>query len=409
MLYAVIVFPVISSVISLLCAGVLVHDARRRPRPDKIIWAIAFMMFALAAGADAAGRSIGWTPWLARLYYSTGPALVVMFLAIGELYLLFPKKMSRFGAGATVLLSAMWVAMVVNAPIDHSRLSADGWEAIERAPVMVFITVMINAIGTLIIVGGTGYSVWRFWRQGIMRNRMIGCALIALGTIAVGAGGTLTRLGHYEYLYIAMSVGVALIFAGVLSTRRPDVAKAPAANAVVPALHVSPDGSPQVASHAVAAPFANGIVAATDGRNHGALSTPGAPVALDPGSAIGYIEGNLLPLSDNEMTWICEEWSVPRDATPVLSRAEARQVWGFRQRLTSDGMRAFDRHSVMARRQLAVLHDEVLTAQETIAPREPARSRAVFAGPLSPALPVTQEVDADATADMYDDLAVPYS
>ena len=108
-----------------------------------------------------------------------------------------------------MLLSAMWVAMVVNAPIDHSRLSADGWEAIERAPVMVFITVVINAIGTLIIVGGTGYSVWRFWRQGIMRNRMIGCALIALGTIAVGLGGTLTRLGHYEYLYIAMSVGVA--------------------------------------------------------------------------------------------------------------------------------------------------------------------------------------------------------
>lgn len=410
MLYAVIVFPVISSVISLLCAGVLVHDARRRPRPDKIIWAIAFMMFALAAGADAAGRSIGWTPWLARLYYSTGPALVVMFLAIGELYLLFPKKMSRFGAGATVLLSAMWVAMVVNAPIDHARLSADGWEAIDRAPVMVFITVMINAIGTLIIVGGTGYSVWKFWRQGIMRNRMIGCALIALGTIAVGAGGTLTRLGHYEYLYIAMSVGVALIFAGVLSTRRPDVVKAPAANVVVPTPHVSPNGNPQVASSAGVAPVANGVVAATNGWNHKALSTPAVPaaqVALDPGSAIGYIEGNLLPLSDNEMTWICEEWSVPRDATPVFSRTEARQVWGFRQRLTPDGMRAFDRHSVIARRQLAVLHDEVLTAQETTAPREPARPNAVVAVPIPVAHPVTQE--ADATADMYDDLAVPYS
>ena len=148
---------------------------------------------------------------------------------------------------------------------------------------------------------------------------------------------------------------------------------------------------------------------ATDGRNHGALSTPTAPAALDPGSAIGYIEGNLLPLSDNEMTWICEEWSVPRDATPVFSRAEARQVWSFRRRLTPDGMRAFDRHSVTTRRQLAVLHDEVLTAQESIASHEPARSRAVVAGPISPAHPVTQEVDVDATADMYDDLAIPYS
>ncbi|HWV34221.1 MAG TPA: hypothetical protein VNZ55_01235, partial [Thermomicrobiales bacterium] len=218
-----IVFPILSSVISLLCGAVLARDARVRPRPDKIVWAIAFLMFALAAGADAAGRSIEWTPWLARLYYATGPALVVMFLAIGELYLLFPRAMARFGVGATVLLSAFWVAMVLSAPIDGSRLAADGWEAIERSTLMVVITVLINSIGTTIIVGGTLYSVWRFWRQRIMRNRMIGCSLIALGTIAVGAGGTLTRLGHYEYLYIAMSVGAALIFAGVLWTRRPDV------------------------------------------------------------------------------------------------------------------------------------------------------------------------------------------
>ncbi|MGI8484524.1 MAG: hypothetical protein ACR2OU_09685 [Thermomicrobiales bacterium] len=410
-----IVFPVISSVISLLCAGVLVHDARRRPRPDKIIWAIAFMMFALAAGADAAGRSIGWTPWLARLYYSTGPALVVMFLAIGELYLLVPKAMSRFGAGATVLLSALWVAMVVNAPIDHSRLSADGWEAIDRAPVMVLITVLINAIGTTIIVGGTGYSVWKFWRQGIMRNRMIGCALIALGTLAVGAGGTLTRLGHYEYLYIAMSIGIALIFAGVLSTRRPDIIKAPVANAMASPQLVRPasrGGNVRGALNAAVAPATNGVLAANSGLDQATFSTSTVAATLELGSAIGYIEGVLLPLSGNEMTWICEEWSVPRDATLVFSRAEARQVWSFRQRLTPDGMRAFDRHSVMARRQLATLHDEVLTAREPNTPQrssEPGHSRSVGAGPVSTVPPVMREVEADATADLYDDLAVPYS
>src|SRR5690606_39198328 len=95
----------------------------------------------------------------------------------------------------------------------------------------------INIVGTLIIVGGLLWSIWRFSRTGAFRNRMIGCSLIVAGTIAVAMGGTLTRLGHYEYLYIAMSAGIALIFGGVVWTRRPDrpaaAAEAPAATGEV--------------------------------------------------------------------------------------------------------------------------------------------------------------------------------
>ncbi len=410
MSYDVIAFPVISAIISLLCAGVLTHDARRRPRPDKVIWALAFLMFALAAGADAAGRSIAWTPWLARLYYSTGPALVVMFLAIGELYLLFPRVMSKFGAGATVLLTAFWVAMVTSAPIDHARLAADGWEAIERGTAMVVITVLINAIGTIIIVGGTGYSVWTFWRQGIMRNRMFGCALIALGTLAVGAGGTLTRLGHYEYLYIAMSVGVALIFAGVLETRRPDSVVAKPSQSSIASGADGP--GPAARSRAPIVASLNG--SSKPGRadltddSGNVLTGDSSPFAVhamngegDPGSAIGYIEGSLLTLPDNEVAWLCEEWSVPRDATPVLTRSEARQVWKLRQRLTVEGTRAFDRHSVTVRRQLALLHDDVLTSQDL---DEAASSGFAAVDNTRPAHATPEPIN-----DMYDDLAVPYS
>jgi len=44
---AVIVFPILSALISALCAVVIAGDARRRPRPDKLAWAFAFVMFAL--------------------------------------------------------------------------------------------------------------------------------------------------------------------------------------------------------------------------------------------------------------------------------------------------------------------------------------------------------------------------
>jgi len=322
----VIALPIVCSIISLLCAGVIVRDAHRRPRPDKIAWSVAFLMFALAAGADAAGRAIAWTPWLARLYYATGPALVVAFLAAGQLYLLFPRAMARFGVGAILLVTTLWITMVVGAPINHARLAADGWDAIERGPEMVALTVAINALGTAIIVGGTAYSVWRFWKEGIQRNRMIGCALISAGTLVVAAGGSLTRLGHYEYLYIAMAVGAALIFAGVLGSRRSD--------------------------RAIAAPATVRAPPATTTLVHQAPLTP-----------LAYIEEVVLRLRDDALDRVCTEWSVPRDDAPALTRFDARRAWRLRATLTLDAAARFDRHTVPARRQVTSLYHDVLNVE----------------------------------------------
>ncbi len=324
----VIVFPIVCSVLSALCAAVLFRDARVRPRPDKIVWTIAFLMFALAAGADAAGIALGWNAPLARLYYATGPALVVAFLAIGQLYLLFPTALRRFGVGATLLVTALWVSLVVNAPIDQSRLAEDGWDAIDRGPEMVAITILINAVGTAIIVGGASWSVWRFWRSGTHRQRMIGCALISSGTLVVAAGGSLTRLGHYEYLYIAMAIGVAMIFGGVLVSRRPDRAT-------------------------------------VDGQGRGlvpAAFEAQVPVpALANTSGLAYLHELLLDRDDAEIDRICAEWSVPRDPAGTLSRTDARRAWRLRLLLAPDAVARFDDLPVGARRQLTALYQDVLT------------------------------------------------
>ncbi|MBA2277149.1 MAG: hypothetical protein H0W06_05240 [Chloroflexia bacterium] len=345
-----IVFPVISAIISALCFAVMAGDAWRRPRPDKLTWAFAFAMFALAAGADAAGRSLGWEPWLARLYYATGPALVVGYLALGELYLLFPAQMRRFAPGVALLLTALWLSLVLGAPIDAERLPAEGWEAIERGPALVGMAIAINTLGTAVIVGGLGYSIWRFRRLDRFRNRMVGCALIALGTLVVAAGGSLTRLGRYEYLYIAMSIGVSLIFAGVVWTRRPA-----AIRPSIPVVSAEPalTGAPPANSTA-------GGEALPPSSAEADLMTAGEV----PDEALRFVEDVLLPLDDEALTNRCAEWSVPRDDRPMLNRDEARLAWRLRCRLSPAARRRFDAHGVPARRQLAVLHAEVLTAAD---------------------------------------------
>lgn len=331
----VVVFPIISAVLAALCAVVVGRDALRRPRPDKRAWFIAFVMFALAAGADAYGRELGWTEPLARLYYSTGPALVVAFLAVGELYLLIPKRMGRFAPGAAILLTATWITLVLDAPIDPARLADDGWEAIDRAGALRVMAIGINSVGTLIIVGGLLWSVWRFQQTKSHRNRMVGCLLIVAGTLAVAMGGTLTRFGQYEYLYIAMSVGIALIFAGVLWTRRPerDVAAALASTSD----ETIPEGVP--------------VETADDER-----------VVAHPELAeeLAFLVEKVLPLEPGEVRKVCAGWSVRTDDDPVMTRSDARQAWRLRKHLPAPAQDRFDVLPVPERRAVVELAAEVL-------------------------------------------------
>lgn len=338
----VVLFPAISALITLVCAGAIAYDAFARPRPDKAAWAIAFTMFAIAAGCEVAGSVAGWTPALARVYYLTGAVLVVAYLAIGELYLLAPGKMRRFAPGATLLVTAASATVVLNANIDRSRLAADGWDAIERGTALTTLAIGVNSIGTLVLVGGSIASAIRFRRLGIQRNRMTGCLLIALGAMTVALGGTATRLGHREYLYIPMAAGAAVIFAGYIQTRRPDAVR----QTVTPrATAVEPRGVPV--------------------RSNGHHPKPIGDARTDPG--VEFLEQRLAEFSADDLSELCRAWSVDRQDGDALTRDQARQAWALRMSLSLSARARFDALPMPVRRQLSELYHEVLVAGTRLA------------------------------------------
>lgn len=354
-----VAFPAAAALISLVCALTIARDAVRRPRPDKFAWVAAFAVFAIAAGTEVLGSVTEWTPTLARLYYLTGATLIVGYLAVGELYLLAGKRIAPYAPGATLLITAVAATIVFNASVDQARLAEHGWEAISKGPALKTIAISLNAGGTLVVVGGALYSAWKFWRLRIQRHRMIGCVLIAVGTLVAASGGTLTRLGHDEYLYIGISAGVAIIFAGYLETRRPDV-PTPATSAV----SVSSDtGIEQSAPTPRLKP---------NGHHRPTTLPVVTPTLNDP--AIAFIEQRLLPLADDALAVECRIWSVPRPEATVFDREEARQVWALRVRLSPEGQAIFDAHTVPAKLQLAELYHQVLI--ETPFPQQlPVRER----------------------------------
>ncbi len=341
-----VVFPIFSALISALCAAVIARDAIARPRPDKVAWTVAFVLFAVAAASEAIGSLASWSPMLVRVYYLTGAVLVVGYLALGELYLLARPKIERFAPGVMMLVTAFAAALVFSAPVDETKLAHDGWEALETSTALTITTITLNAGGTLVIVGGLLYSAWKFRKLGIQRNRMIGCLLIAVGTLVVARGGTATRLGEREYFYVMMSIGVALIFAGYLWIRRPD-------------------GAPLFARRQIA-PVAQGVVAPARADALSAVNAPAmAPASDDPG--IQFIEAKVLPLDDVGIDLLCREWSVERDHLNVLRRSEAIFAWQLRTRLSPAGQERYDALEVPARRQIADLYRLVLTADPAVA------------------------------------------
>ncbi|MGH2616516.1 MAG: hypothetical protein ACRDJC_14835, partial [Thermomicrobiales bacterium] len=214
-----IAFPAVACLLALACAGFVGWDAVRRPRPECALWTAAFLVFAVAADAEVLGAMTGWSPALARVYYLTGAVLVVGILALGELYLLWPQRMPAVMPGVALLTVAVAATAVWSAPIASAQVRSIGWQAIERGPFLIALTATMNAGGTLVLVGGALYSAFTLRAKADAGRRAAGCLLIAMGTIAVALGGTLTRFGRPEYLYVAMALGIAVIFAGVLLTR----------------------------------------------------------------------------------------------------------------------------------------------------------------------------------------------
>jgi hypothetical protein len=93
---------------------------------------------------------------------------------------------------------------------------------------------VVNTYAFIFLVGGAIASMAKYGRQGDALRAWSNC-LIAVGAILPGIGGSFTRAGYTEVLYVTEFVGIILIFAGFrMSTAAPrepepvaDAARAP--------------------------------------------------------------------------------------------------------------------------------------------------------------------------------------
>jgi len=204
-------------IVTLLFALAVLQRYLARRGSYLLLWGIGLLMYDLGAFCEFyVGATRSWNETLFRLWYLCGALLVAAWLGQGTVALLASKRVARVSLVMLVLASIFGAFAVFFAPLDASGFVAGAQlTAVGVVPKEVrMLTPFFNVYGVVALVGGALYSAWIFWRKRILMNRLVGNVFIAAGALMPTLGGTLSRFGLSDYLYLGEFAGAVLMFAG---------------------------------------------------------------------------------------------------------------------------------------------------------------------------------------------------
>jgi len=222
-----IILPILSSALSLVCAVFILRRFTERKGFHLLVWGIGILMYGIGGAAEAYHGAFGWSSVVFRLWYLFGAILVAAWLGQGTVYLLVRKSVAHVLMGILVAASIYGAIRVFMADLDPGLMTSSvhtGSELSGHAivtPGVRILTPFFNLYGTITLVGGALWSAFVFWQKRILLHRTLGNILIAAGAMLPAFGGTLSRMGIPNVLYIGELLGVMLIFLGFLRSTTP--------------------------------------------------------------------------------------------------------------------------------------------------------------------------------------------
>ncbi len=226
------ILPFASAVVILIYALVVLWRYISRGGAHHLIWGVGLVMYGIGGICEAYYATRGWNDLVFRLWYLFGAMLVAAWLGQGTLHLLVHNWLAPALTAVLALLSIYGAYQIATATLDPSLIPGASLSGHAITSGMArSLTPIFNIYGTVALVGGALYSAWVFWRQRILFWRMVGCILIAAGALAPALGGTLSRFGLTEYLYLGEFLGATIMFIGFLLTIRRAAEVAQAASA----------------------------------------------------------------------------------------------------------------------------------------------------------------------------------
>ncbi len=208
--------PIGTTIFSLIFFYILLtRYFERKTGPHLIWWAAGVLTFGIGTLTESLVSVFGWREFVFRSWYISGALLGGFPLAQGTVYLLLARRTANRMTKITIPFIAIAAFFVMITPLDLSLVESHrlSGKIIEWTWVRFF-SPFINTYAFIFLVGGAVLSAYRFRKKQDAHHRFVGNCLIAVGALLPGIGGSFTRFGYTEVLYVTEFIGIVLIYAG---------------------------------------------------------------------------------------------------------------------------------------------------------------------------------------------------
>ena len=182
-------------------------------------WMLGVFCYISGTISESVNTLAGFSIANFKVWYITGALLGGAPLAQGTVYLLCRRKLANIlTISLTIVIITATVLVIlspINAELINGRLTGKllGWKFIR------YMTPFINLYAFIFLVGGAIFSAVKYAKNTQFKKRFSGNLLIAIGGLLPGIGGSFTKFGYVEVLYVTEFIGLLFIYLGYKTIR----------------------------------------------------------------------------------------------------------------------------------------------------------------------------------------------
>jgi hypothetical protein len=214
--------PILTTALSAIFFYILYQHWIYKQKPSYLFWWMTGVLcYGLGTLTEAIVGLFGWSEPIFKSWYILGALLGGFPLAQGSVYLIFQKRTADIMMYVVVAVIVVASVFIILSPINYSlveptRLTG---KVLEWSKVRL-VTPFVNMYAFIFLVGGAAYSAYRYSKDSLYKARFVGNVFIAFGGLLPGIGGSFTKFGYTEVLYVTELLGIILIYMGYYTIRK---------------------------------------------------------------------------------------------------------------------------------------------------------------------------------------------